>query len=72
MSHPHDRNGFEQLLKRGIGRRGFLGMGAAAAAYAGLPFTAAMAQGQPRSGGVFRISASANPSSLDPARGVSG
>lgn len=76
MSKADVGRGFERLMQRGIGRRGFLGLGAAAAAYAGLPSSPALAQGpaqgQPKRGGVFRISASANPSSLDPARGVSG
>lgn len=72
MQDHDDDQGFERLMQRGIGRRGFLGLGAAAAAYAGLPFSDARAQGKPKEGGVLRLSAPANPSSLDPARGVSG
>jgi peptide/nickel transport system substrate-binding protein len=69
MTLPDDRNTriFELMLRR----RCFLGlMGGAAAAHA-LGTQTAMAQ-TPRRGGVLKVSAPANPSSLDPYTGGSG
>ncbi|MFO1081478.1 MAG: ABC transporter substrate-binding protein [Reyranellaceae bacterium] len=57
MTHPH--------------RRAVLGAAAAVAA-ARFGASAALAQGGPRKGGILKVSAPTNPSSLDPATGGSG
>jgi peptide/nickel transport system permease protein/peptide/nickel transport system substrate-binding protein len=53
-------------------RRDFLLASLGAAALAGLPAGASFAQAAPRRGGIVRIVAPANPSSLDPATGGAG
>jgi len=54
-----------------VGRRQAMALIAGAAAAAALP-VAAHAQGQPRRGGVLRVSVPANPSTMDPIAGRSG
>ena len=63
----------ERLFELGMRRRDFLGAltGAAAAQAFGATFALAQ-QGMPRRGGVLKVSAPANPSSLDPYTGGSG
>lgn len=61
----------ESHLRHGLSRRDALALagGSAASAFIGLD---ALAQGAPKRGGVLKVSANTNPSSLDPATGGSG
>lgn len=55
-----------------INRRDLLLAALSGAVLAGMPGAAAFAQGAPRKGGVLKVVAAANPSSLDPATGGAG
>ena len=56
----------------GLDRRGFLALLGGLPALSGTLSGSALAQGTPHKGGILRVSAPANPSSLDPATGGAG
>jgi peptide/nickel transport system substrate-binding protein len=68
-STPTDVSSFELPL---IKRRDLLLAALSGAALAGLPGAPAFAQGAPRKGGILKVVAASNPSSLDPATGGAG
>lgn len=69
VSTSQDAPSFELPL---INRRDLLLAALSGAVLAGMPGAAAFAQGAPRKGGILKVVAAANPSSLDPATGGAG